>query len=91
VASLGLLGHAPTSTNGTWVNQGVWPSATTTGVFHLFAISQVLTAVPEPSILWMAGPALLAVAASDWSGSRRDHRRQRRAGPIARSDEPRGF
>jgi hypothetical protein len=68
----------------------VWPSASTTGVFHLFGISQVLTAVPEPSTLWMAGPALLAVAAFGWSRSRGDHRRPRPRGPSVGTNEQRG-
>ncbi len=66
-------------TSGNWVNDGVWPSDTTSGVFHMFGISQPLTAVPEPSSLWMAGQAIFTVAAFGWSRSRRHRRRQRPA------------
>ncbi len=78
------------STDGTWVNNGVWPSDSTSGVFHVYGISQVLTAVPEPSTLWMAGPAILAFAAFGRSRSRRDHRRPRPVGPTSRTGEQRG-
>ncbi len=50
-----------TQTNGTWVNNGVWPSDNSSGVFHMYGISQVLTAVPEPSGIWLAGTGVLGV------------------------------
>jgi hypothetical protein len=58
-----------TMTNGTWVKNGVWPSGTTSGVFHMFGISQVLVAasVPEPSTLMMALTAISAGSAIAWS------------------------
>ncbi|HZW30058.1 MAG TPA: PEP-CTERM sorting domain-containing protein [Isosphaeraceae bacterium] len=67
----GVTIGSTSATTAAWVNDGSWPSDTTSGVFPIYGISQVLTAVPEPSTLWMAGPALLAVAALCWSRSRR--------------------
>jgi hypothetical protein len=64
-----------TVTNGNWVNNGVWPTDNASGVFHMFAISQVLTAVPEPSSLALAGTAAIGVGAFVWCRKRRDQRR----------------
>ncbi len=87
----GVIIGASTVTNGNWVNDGVWPSDTNFGVFHMYGISEPLTAaVPEPSTLWMAGPAIVAVAAFGWSRRRRDHRRPRPVGPTYTTDEQRG-
>jgi hypothetical protein len=63
------------STNGTWVNNGVWPFASASGVFHMYGISQVLTAVPEPSSFVLAGTAVIGVGAVVWCRRRRDRRR----------------
>jgi hypothetical protein len=59
-------------TSGAWVNDGVWPMDNASGVFHIFTISQVLTAVPEPSTLLMASTAIIAVGAFWRSARRRD-------------------
>jgi hypothetical protein len=64
-----------TTTNGTWVSNGTWPFDTTSGVFHMFGISQVLTVVPEPSSFALAGTALIEVSVSVWCRKRRDQRR----------------
>jgi PEP-CTERM motif len=63
------------STDGTWVNNGVWPSDNSFGAFHMYGISQVLTAVPEPSSLALAGTAAIGVSAFVWCRKRRDQRR----------------
>jgi hypothetical protein len=64
------------STNGTWVNNGAF-SSTTSGVFHMYGISQVLTAVPEPSSFVMAGTAIIAISMFGWSRKSGDQRRHR--------------
>jgi hypothetical protein len=69
-----------TVTNGNWISNGVWPSDTTSGVFHIFAISQVLTAVPEPSALLMASTAIVAVGACCRRSWRRGQQANREAG-----------
>ena len=66
-------------TNGNWVDDGVWPSDTTSGVFHMYGISQVLTVVPEPSSLVLAGTAAIGVSAIVWwrkRGNRRSRARR---------------
>jgi hypothetical protein len=69
----GVVTGNSVSTNGTWVNNGVWPVDNTSGVFHIYGISETLTAVPEPSTLGMAGTAVLAVVGFGWRRGRRDH------------------
>ncbi len=71
----GVIIGASTVTNGAWVNDGVWPSDTNSGVFHMYGISQVLTAVPEPSSLALAGTAVIGVSAFVSCRKRRDQRR----------------
>jgi hypothetical protein len=56
-------------TNALWVQQVAIPSFLSE---RMYGISQVLTAVPEPPTVWMAGPAIVAVAALGWSRGRRD-------------------
>src|SRR5262249_35813387 len=68
----------PTSTDGTWVNNGVWPSDTTSGVFHMYGISQVLTAVPEPSTLTLSIIAAMMLAGYGWRHRQRADRRRAR-------------
>ncbi len=68
---LGVVIGNSSATGGGWVNDGVWPSESTFGVFHIFGISQVLTAVPEPSSLWLAVIGGLGVSARCWSRKRR--------------------
>lgn len=58
--------------DGTWVNDGSWPADNTSGVFHVYGISQVLTAVPEPSTLLMASMAIIAGCACGWFRRRRN-------------------
>jgi hypothetical protein len=70
----GVVTGNSSSTDGTWVNNGVWPSDNTSGIFHMFGISQPLTAVPEPSSLVLAGTAMLGASAIVWSRKRRDRR-----------------
>jgi hypothetical protein len=62
-------------TDGTWISNGSVPSDSFSGVFHVYGISQVLTAVPEPSGLVLAGTAAITVGALVWSRKRRDQRR----------------
>ncbi len=59
----GVITGASTVTNGNWVNDVVWPIDSSSGVFHMYGISQVLTAVPEPSSLALAGTAAIGVSA----------------------------
>jgi LPXTG-motif cell wall-anchored protein len=70
----GVTTGASTVTNGPWVNDVVWPSDTTSGIFHMYGISQVLTVVPEPSSFVLAGTALIGVSAWVWRRKRRDQR-----------------
>ncbi len=64
----GVTIGASTTTDGTWINDGVWPADYTSGVFHMYGISQVLVAsVPEPSTLIMAVTALFAGSSIAWS------------------------
>ena len=70
-----------TVTDEYWVNNGTWPIDSSSGVFHMFGISQVLTAVPEPSTLVLGGTAAIGVSAFVWSHSRRQRRRLRPLGP----------
>jgi hypothetical protein len=71
----GVIIGVSTTTDGYWVNNGVWPSNNACGVFHMFGISQVLTAVPEPSSLVLAGTAAIGLSTFVWCRKRREQRR----------------
>jgi hypothetical protein len=58
--------------DGTWISNGTWPIDNSSGVFHVYGISQVLTAVPEPSSLALAGTAAIGVSAFVWCRKRTD-------------------
>jgi hypothetical protein len=66
-------------TNARWVQGMAIPSFLSE---RMYGISQVLTVVPEPSGLVMAGTAIIGTGIFGWSRSRSDHRRQKPVGPT---------
>jgi hypothetical protein len=67
-------------TNSTWVQGVAFPDLIP---LRMYGISQVLTAVPEPSSLLLLGTAIIGISTFSWPHQRRNQRRQRPAGPIS--------
>jgi len=65
--------------NARWVQSVAIPSFLSE---RMYGISQVLTVVPEPSSLWLAGTGIIGVSAFGWSRKRWDQQRQSPVGPT---------
>jgi hypothetical protein len=64
-----------TSSDGNWIESGN-PSPNIVPFFPLYGISQVFTAVPEPSTLWVGAIGAVAFLVFGWSRHRRGQPRQ---------------